>query len=101
MAFTIMHRLGDMERNPPLSALPLLLEELDPDDTEHVDVAVTHESGWCVSAGMDGHVTWENVEADRPPRHMHQVPASKIIELWNKLAQGDLAGVESEPWQPG
>ena len=90
-----------MERTPPLSILLQLLAELDAHDSEHVDVAVTHESGWCLSAGRDGRVSWENVEAGPPPRHLPKVPAQKIIELWTKLAQGDVAAIEAEPWRPG
>ena len=101
MAFTIAHRMGDMDRNPPLSSFPELLAELDPKDTEHCDVAVTHESGWCISVGVSRTISWENIEAGPLPRHMVDVPDRKIIELWTKLASGDLAAIESEPWQPG
>lgn len=98
MAFSVMHRLGNMERNPPLSSFPALLAELDPDDTEHVDVAVVHESGWTLSAGIGGGLTWENIESEARPRRMADVPPSKILELWTRLANGDLAAVEAEPW---
>lgn len=96
-----MHRLGDKEPSPPLSDFPRLLQELDPDDTEHDSVAVLHDSGWCLSAMLDGHVVWESIEKGPPPRHMVKVPERKIIELWTQLAQGDVAGIEAEPWQPG
>ena len=102
MAFHVMHRLGNMESDPPLDSLAELLAELDPADTEHVDVAVEHESGWYLSARIGGHVVWEDVEeGGPPPRHMTRVPAAKILELWTRLAQGDLAAIEAEPWRPG
>jgi len=93
--------MGDMDRNPPLSSFEALLAELDPNDQEHCDVAVTHESGWCISTGISGNISWENVEEGPPPRHMIGVPPEKIIELWTKLAKGDLAAIESEPWREG
>ena len=96
-----MHRLGNMDRNPPLDSFPRLLAELDPRDTEHCDVSVTHESGWCLSAGIDGILSWENVEAGPPPRHLTKVSQGKILELWTRLANGDLAAIESEPWKSG
>src|SRR5437868_12041342 len=96
MAFTVMHRMGNMDRNPPLSSFPQLLAELDPEDTEHCDVALTHESGWCISVGVGRTISWENVEAGPPPRHMANVPERKILELWTTLANGDLASIESE-----
>jgi hypothetical protein len=42
-----------------------------------------------------------NVEGDGPARHMVSVPRAKVIELWRKLAGGDIQEVDSEPWQMG
>jgi hypothetical protein len=45
---------------------------------------------------------WENVEAEEGAiRHMMSVPREKVLDLWLKLAQGDIAEVEAEPWLPG
>ena len=49
-----------------------------------------------------GLLVWENVEAEESsPRHMTSVPRRKVLDLWLKLAQGDIAAVEAEPWLPG
>jgi hypothetical protein len=102
MAFRITHRYGAMESDPPLSSLPGLLRELDdrPEDTEHGDVAVSHESEWCMSVSRGGYVVFKHLE-DGDARHMCDVPAEKIIDLWSRLARGDIPSIESEPWRPG
>jgi hypothetical protein len=52
-----------MDRDPPLEALDALILELgEPDDPEHPDVAVQHETGWTLSAFGSGLILWENVE---------------------------------------
>jgi len=102
MAFHVTHRYGAMDSGPPLSALPALLGELAdrPEDTEHGSVAVSHESEWCMTVSRGGYVVFEHLESGGE-RHMHAVPDVKIIELWSRLAQGDIASIESEPWSPG
>jgi hypothetical protein len=53
-----------MERDPPIARLRELLQSLDIDDKEHPDVALTHESGWCLSAFPSGLLVWENDETN-------------------------------------
>ncbi|PYJ94928.1 MAG: hypothetical protein DME23_24625 [Verrucomicrobia bacterium] len=91
-----------MDSDPPLSSLPALLRELDnrQEDIEHGSVAVSHESEWCMSVSPGDYVVFEHLERGGE-RHMHAVPDAKIIELWSRLARGDIAGIESEPWRPG
>lgn len=100
MSYSICHRLGGMESEPPLSDLPALYDELDSDDTEHTDVSLTHESEWCLSASRDGTLIWENLGAGSP-RHMTSVSRERTLALWARLAQGDLAAIEREPWRDG
>jgi hypothetical protein len=102
MSYTVTHRYGRDVRDPPLSTLPELLVELDSrtEDIEHTDVSLRHESGWCLSAYRDGFLVFEHLERGGE-RHMKDVPREKIIELWNMLAVGDVAGVEREPWTAG
>jgi hypothetical protein len=55
VSFSITHRDGSMERDPPTPALDALIRELDAaEDDEHPDVAVQHESGWSLSAFSSG-----------------------------------------------
>ena len=79
-----------------------VLQQLDIDDFEHPSVSLTHETEWSLGAIEGGTLVWENVESDDiQPRHMHNVSREKILELWLKLAQGDIASIELEPWLPG
>jgi hypothetical protein len=80
MSFLVPHRYGSMDRDPPLSSLPALLQELDdrPEDEEHASVAVSHEAGWCLEAYRGGYLTFENAETGAP-RRMLGVPSIKII----------------------
>jgi hypothetical protein len=102
MAFHITHRYGSMDSPRSAAAFAALLRELDerPEDTEHTSVSVTHESEWCISASRGGYVTFEHLE-NGGERHMHGVSEAKIIELWTRLAEGDIATIEQEPWKPG
>lgn len=44
----------------------------------------------------------ENVEPeDANPKYMNGVPREKVLALWLKLAEGDIAAVEAEPWLSG
>ena len=104
MAFHARGRWGGDERNPPVERLRALLQELDIeiDDREHPDVALTHETEWCLGAYPSGLLVWENLEdVDTNPRHMKGVPREKVLSLWLKLAEGDIAAVEAEPWLQG
>lgn len=89
-----------MESNPPLDRLPLLLDELDQDDPEHPDVAVSHESGWTLSAFPNGLVVWENVEDD-DPRHLQAVPRDRLLMLFRAIAEGNVEVIEKEAWVHG
>jgi hypothetical protein len=102
MAFCAYSRWGGSESNPSIERLRELLQSLDINDPEHPDVALKHETEWCLSAFRSGLLVWENVEADADnPRHMTDVPREKVLCLWVKLAQGDIAAVEAEPWLTG
>src|SRR5947208_17176177 len=89
--------MGAMESDPPLERLDALVRELDgPDDPEHPDVAVTHESGWTLSAFPSGLVIWENVEAEAADeRRASGVSREQVRVLLGAVAQGDFAFVES------
>lgn len=103
MSFFIYHRYGEAERDPSLSILPALLDELEKrlDDEEHGSVSVIHESEWGLSISRGGYVVFESVERDDDPRHMRGVPREKLIDLMCELALGHLGELEKEPWQSG
>ncbi len=101
MGFHVTHRLGETS-DASFTAFDTLLAELNADivGSEHADVAVTHESEWCLSAHRGGYIVFEHLE-EGEPRHMRDVPAEKIIALWRALAAGDLEILEREPWRAG
>jgi hypothetical protein len=101
MSFAITHVSGEMQRDPPLSAIAVLVEELEASDAEHPDVAVTSDGGWTLSAWADGRVVWENIEEDGEPRHLEGVGRDRLVRLLETLAMGDLATVEAESWISG
>lgn len=95
--------MGSEHLDPSEDVIDAVLSELDqPLDIEHPDVGLTHDSEWSLGAFPSGLVTWENV-ADRSgsPRHLRDVPRSKLRQLWIALASGDIDAVEAEPWLPG
>jgi hypothetical protein len=102
MSFTITHRYGSMDRDPPLDQLPTLLAELDdrPEDTEHGSVALTHESEWCLSVARGGYVILEHLE-NGGERHMRSVQTDDIIRMWQLLASGRIADLEAMAWVLG
>ena len=114
MGFSARGRWSGSESNPPIGRLREILQELDIEtgDFEHPDVSLKHETEWCLSAFLSGLLIWANddgpasgldLDADSYPgdRHMRGVSREKVLELWLKLAAGDIAGVEAEPWLPG
>jgi hypothetical protein len=111
MGFSARGRWSSSESNPPIGRLREILRELDIEtgDFEHPDVSLKHETEWCLSAFHSGRLIWENVgdgdedDADKikPARHMKGMSRQKVLELWLKLAAGNIAMVEAEPWLPG
>ncbi len=101
MAYCIYHRNGACAPDPPLESLEALFDELAAEDREHPDVSVQHESEWSLAAFPGGLLVWENVAEGDNPRHMRSVPRAKVLQLWRTLAQGDVEGIEAEPWQDG
>jgi hypothetical protein len=99
MSFSITHRGGEMERDPDLSALEALVKELDRDDAEHPDIAVSHESGWTISAFPSGRVVYENVEdpSHQPP----ELTTSRrdLAAILRHVAAGDHEALASLRWR--
>jgi hypothetical protein len=101
MSYHVQTRWGDSETRPLEKRMLEILGELDATDAEHPDCWLTHDSGWTLTVSEKGRVAYENLESDSEPRHITNVPRLKALELWKTLAEGDLATLEKEPWQPG
>jgi hypothetical protein len=105
MSFVVTHRFGEMERDIPLDQLPSLLDQLDPRDAEHAEVAVMDESGWSVAVTQadDAYrLVWEDVEASTAaPVHMVGVGRERALEIMALVAKGRLDEVAGLEWRPG
>jgi hypothetical protein len=97
----LTHRSGAMTQYDDAHDLRALVAELDDaGDAEHPDVAVTHPSGWSLSAFPSGRVVWENVEGDSPVSHRFAV-RDEVQRLFELLVRGDLDSVRGLGWQSG
>jgi hypothetical protein len=105
MAFHVSHRYGGDDSNPPFSDFEALLDEVEeaPLDNEHVGVGVVHESGWTIGVYSGWAVVFENVDdLDFAPRHLVVGgDRERVLRLMRAAAEGDVASLELEPWQPG
>jgi hypothetical protein len=99
--FSVIHVDGSGEDNLSVERLSALYDELKTADREHGDVSVIHEaSGWSMSAHRDGRLVFEHL-ARGGERHMIPVPKHRVIELWQKLLDGDIDGLLAAPWKSG
>jgi hypothetical protein len=101
MSYHVQFRWGGSEADAPVERMRVALSELDTEDIEHPDTWLTHESGWTLTVFSTGLVIWENVEEDEPARHQKGISRERALELWMKLARGDVEGIEKEHWSAG
>jgi hypothetical protein len=96
-----LHTDGSGEQNPPLERLSDLFDELLTADQEHGDVAVSnYDIGWRISAHRDARVILSEI-GKRRPRHMIPITKETVLDLWTRLARGEIESILSEPWKPG
>ncbi len=100
MGYTVTHRDGRMEQDPPLTRLRELAAELQLDDVEHPDIAVAHESGWSLSVDTAGTATLENLEVLETPPVVGSLPLDEIETVLSDLAVGDVRSV-AKRLEPG
>ena len=84
-----------------IEGIGALLKELDRADEEQFDVAVTDESGWCLSLSQGGRLIWENVEEDEEPRHLMGINREDAAAYFRAIIEADLATLEALAWLPG
>lgn len=89
-----------MDRTDDLSAVDALPTEIDHDDPEHPDVAVSYEE-WSLGIFRGGRVAWENVDEGDEVRHLAGLSHDAVVRLARAVATGDFAAVEACPWLPG
>jgi len=99
---------GISEINPDKLRLRELLEEAYaqhpvklPMDADFSDVSLIHDtSGWSLSVFPSGVLVWENLdESEATARCMRQVSLDRALALWLALAEGNIALIESAPWE--
>ena len=102
MSFFVYHRSGACERDPGISTFGRLLDELEehPEDEEHTSVSVIHETEWGLGCYRGGYVTFEHVEGEGEPRHMHDLSRDQMLLLMQRVANGELTELEREAWKP-
>src|SRR5215510_16419586 len=101
MAYHGIDRMGVFTPNPSAAQMGSLIDSLTCNDPEHPDVAVKHETEWCISVNAAGTVTLENVETGEGPWHMLGQSKEQVLGLWEILAQGSLEALQKHPWNPG
>ena len=89
MAYHVTTQFGAMERNPSQERMAAVIDSIDPNDEEHPDVSLTHESEWCIGVFASGLVTFENLESGEP-MHMSGLGRQEILDLWQTLARGEI-----------
>ena len=100
MAYHVTTQFGATERDPSPERMAAVIDGLDPDDEEHPDVSLTHDSEWCISVFASGLVIFENLE-DGEPMHMRGLSRRQILDLWQTLARGEIDALRALPWKPG
>jgi len=100
MAYHLTTQFGADESDPSPERMAEVLDTIDPNDVEHTDVSLTHESEWCISLFASGLVTFENLE-EGEPMHMRGLGRRQMLGLWQQLARGDIDALLALPWKPG
>jgi hypothetical protein len=104
MTFQIGDGLGEGVDNPSAQQIQQFLDKLDIDDEQHREVWLTHKStGWTLSCLPNSEVVFYEtaVGSEYKPRHLINVSRAKMLELLQKLANGQLGELEREHWKYG
>ena len=100
MAYHLTTPVGEIESEPTQQRMAEVLDSIDPNDEEHTDVSLTHESEWSIGVFGSGLVTFEHLE-EGEPMHMRGLSHKQILDLWQQLARGEIDALRALPWKPG
>jgi hypothetical protein len=95
---------GESADNPSVEDMQKFLDKLDIDDEEHCEVWLTNDlTDWTLSCFPNNTIVfYESSEnSGYKPRHLTSVSRNKMLELWEKLAKGQIDELEKEPWKAG
>jgi hypothetical protein len=101
MTFHATDLMGASVLEPTVAQMRVLLQSLDHSEAEHPDVALSHESEWCLSVFESGLVVFENLESGAGPFHLPGVSRERVLQLWQMLAAGRISELQELPWLPG
>jgi hypothetical protein len=101
MAYSAFDRSGGTVRSPSVKQMRQLLASLVPDGATEDCVSVVHDGQWSISAYYSGLVCFENPKAGEGPWHLTNLSVSRILELWQLLAEGNLEELRRLPWVAG
>jgi hypothetical protein len=99
MTVFLANGLGHSIDEPSAEQMREVLADLDPDDVEHAAAWLSDDAGNTLEWNIDGRLVYDMQSL--PPRHMLAVAAPRVVELWQLLANGALAELEQQAWQPG
>jgi hypothetical protein len=99
MAVVLADGLGHSIDEPSAEQMREVLEDLDPDDVEHAAAWLSDEAGNTLEWNIDGRLVYD--KQSLPPRHMLEVAPDTVIEFWHLLANGAIAELERQAWEPG
>ncbi|TLQ45371.1 hypothetical protein [Streptomyces marianii] len=100
MSYFMYDVMGGTVDEPDSETMRRVLDGLADADDEHPDVSLSHESGWSLSAFVGGLLLWENTEDDSVvPGQMRAVSTDEVLRLFGLLAAGDIAAIDTQPWQ--
>ena len=100
MSHSALDRNGDTVWSPSAKQRRSLLGSLSADDAEAC-VSLMHNGQWAISAFHSGRVCFENAGTGEGPWHMTGIPVTRILELWQLLADGNIEELRRLPWQDG
>lgn len=99
--FFAYDQTGSIIRSPTEAQMEELLLSLSTGEPDDPDVALSHSSGWSLSAFPGGLLVLENALTNAVPRHMQPIPADQVLKLWIELAVGNYQNLLSLPWVAG
>jgi hypothetical protein len=101
MGFRIANGVGDSIDAPTREQMRHMLDSLDPTDEEHGAAWLARDDEYSIEWNVDGRLVLEAPGADRSQHLPGGASRAQALDLWCALAQGDLAHVLAQPWQPG
>jgi hypothetical protein len=106
MSYSVNHVDGSSDEGiTDLELLRDLYDELQDADEEHFEVTVFNDDlGYYITAYESGHVILDKMSDDDPQLrclHIDGVTRDQVIDMWRKLALGDIEKILAMPWRLG